>query len=406
MGDVHHHAERLRLRVGQHLADIQHARMRDLRLLQASGPFGARASGEDLFQQGQQRVLVAGALQVGGVARIVLELRHFQRIAQPLPHRVVAAGHGHPAVAGAEGLVGHRDARAERLVFGLSRREMRGREVAQHRNARLEQRGVHLGAGAGAMPLLHGREDRERRVEPGEHVHHGRHHLLRPAIGLGIQAHHAGGRLGDEVVRARARERAVLTEPGNAAVDQPRVQPLHRLVAEPQPGHHAGAEVLDQHVGAGDEFARDAAVGLVVQVERDAALAAVEGQVHGARSFPQRGERVLARVVAAVLALHLDDIGPQVGEVLRADRSGDDAAEIQHAQPVEGGGRGRVGEGCHGSRVRASWRRASPRWSMRSRCRCGRRSQPAGAAGRARGARPRSRCFPAAPGASAGGCAC
>ena len=41
------------------------------------------------------------------------------------------------------------------------------------------------------------------------------------------------------------------------AVDQSRIERMHRIPAEPEPVHRAGAEILDQHVGVAHEILRD-----------------------------------------------------------------------------------------------------------------------------------------------------
>ena len=48
------------------------------------------------------------------------------------------------------------------------------------------------------------------------------------------------------------------------------------LVAEAEPFHHAGPEVLDEDVGGGDQAPRLRGVIGVAEVERDAALVAVD----------------------------------------------------------------------------------------------------------------------------------
>src|ERR671910_486992 len=52
-----------------------------------------------------------------------------------------------------------------------------------------------------------------------------------------------------------------------------------RVAVQAPAGHQPGAEGLHQHVGAQRQRARELAVALVGQVERDRALVAVDGQV-------------------------------------------------------------------------------------------------------------------------------
>ncbi|MNY49082.1 hypothetical protein D3C86_1844750 [compost metagenome] len=49
-------------------------------------------------------------------------------------------------------------------------------------------------------------------------------------------------------------------------------------MAKAEPLHHAGPEVLDQHIGAGHELAEHLLAARVLEVERDRALARVLGE--------------------------------------------------------------------------------------------------------------------------------
>ena len=48
---------------------------------------------------------------------------------------------------------------------------------------------------------------------------------------------------------------------------------------------------------------------------------------------------IAARIVAAIGVLDLDDFGAEIGQRLRAGRTGDNPSEIHHQQTVEGGRR-------------------------------------------------------------------
>src|SRR6516225_2146646 len=71
----------------------------------------------------------------------------------------------------------------------------------------------------------------------------------------------AMGPTGDAVVTgggiAVLRIRAPLAVTARAGVDQPRVQSLDRVVVQTEPLHYAFLIVFDEHVGAGDELARE-----------------------------------------------------------------------------------------------------------------------------------------------------
>jgi hypothetical protein len=82
----------------------------------------------------------------------------------------------------------------------------------------------------------------------------------RRALGVAGDAHHPRQALDDLVVGRRVAHRALLAEARDGAVDEPGLTAFSVLVAKAQPRHHAGAEVLDQHVGALDQGLRSTAL--------------------------------------------------------------------------------------------------------------------------------------------------
>ena len=101
-------------------------------------------------------------------------------------------------------------------------------------------------------------------MQPGEDVDDrdpGLHRLPRRRAG---DAHQPADGLGQQVV---ARECGPLTgaEPGHGAVDDPRVDVVDLFVGQPVASHRAGAEVLDEDVGAADQFQRRLPVGCAVR---------------------------------------------------------------------------------------------------------------------------------------------
>jgi hypothetical protein len=80
------------------------------------------------------------------------------------------------------------------------------------------------------------------------------------------------------------------------------------------------------------ECLEDALPGGRFQVQRHAALAAVHR--HEIRAAAVHHRQPLAVLVAAAV-LHLDHLGPEIGEELSAGRAGEDAAEVEHADAME-----------------------------------------------------------------------
>ena len=145
--------------------------------------------------------------------------------------------------------------------------------------------------------------------------------------GPGLQRQQAGRADVVDVVPGFSRARPGLAVAGDRAIDQPRVDLAQRVVAEAQPRHHAGAELLDQHIGALDQWHQPVAVGAVLEVQHQAFLAAVEHGEH-------RGLAVEARLVAAhVLAarpLDLDHLRAGLGQHQCRERPRQERGEIEH----------------------------------------------------------------------------
>jgi len=112
--------------------------------------------------------------------------------------------------------------------------------------------------------------------------------------------------------------RPVARRPGLAiaadrAIDEAGIDRAKRLVVDPQPRGHAGAVALDHHIGALGQPEEGGAVGLSLEVQDDALLAAV----HRREKAGEHGARGIARGT-----LDLDDLGTHLGQLLRGVRTG------------------------------------------------------------------------------------
>src|SRR3989442_1356627 len=129
-------------------------------------------------------------------------------------------------------------------------------------------------------------------------------------------------------------------ERGDRAVDQTRVQPRGAREIESQLLDDAGAQALDEDVGARDEALEDLEAALALEVEGQALLVAVQRHEQRALAAPVgRGPR--ARVVAAAGTLDLDHVGAHIAERLRAERTGDVLRQVDDDDSVERQGHGR-----------------------------------------------------------------
>src|SRR5262249_31422157 len=157
--------------------------------------------------------------------------------------------------------------------------------------------------------------------------------LHRWAVGKAGEVHDAGLALNDEVVARAAGLRAGLTEAGDGAIHEPRVETAQRFEAEPDPLHRPRTEVFDADGALARELSEDLEALGGLEVERDALLSAVDG--HEVRRLAADERRPASRVVALARLLDLDDLGAHVGEHHRAEGTGQHAREIEHADATK-----------------------------------------------------------------------
>lgn len=104
-------------------------------------------------------------------------------------------------------------------------------------------------------------------------------------------------------------------------VDDARVEGLDLLIAQAQPRHRAGTEVLHHHVCPFDQLARDRLAGFRLHVECHAALVATgRQQVDALARDEVVGDRPVA-VKGAIERLHRDHVGTHIGQQLGRHRA-------------------------------------------------------------------------------------
>ena len=252
--------------------------------------------------------------------------RQADRLAQPREQAVVARRHRERAVGGVVGLV-RRD--AGMAIAAAARQRLRRHParalVEQRGQHRVEQRDLDVAALAGALALDQRRLDARHRQQPAHEVDDRRADLHRLALGLPGDAHQPAHRLQQQVVARQPGRALGRAEGGDRARHEPRVAvPPQRVAVEPPRRHQPGPERLDQHVGPRRQLARQLAVRVVPQVERDRALVAVEPEVvRGFAVAPRRPPR--AGVVATARPLDLDHVGAQVSQRHGGERTRQDA---------------------------------------------------------------------------------
>jgi hypothetical protein len=151
----------------------------------------------------------------------------------------------------------------------------------------------------------------------------------RPLARQAGDRHQASHALGDLVDPGAALIGPVLAEAGNAAVDDARVDLLHRLVVDAEPVLDRGLEVLDDDIGLCRQFHEDFEPLLAFQVEGDRALVAVQVLEVGAVAA------AAGRVGMLAGRLDLDHIGAPVRKLPHRGRAGAVGGQVDHRKAIE-----------------------------------------------------------------------
>ncbi len=111
------------------------------------------------------------------------------------------------------------------------------------------------------------------------------------------------------------------------AVDDRGIEGGDGVVVEPEPGHHARAELLDDHIGAFQQGVQPGPLGGIFQVEGDAPLAAIEKREAGT-VVPPIG-RMAAHLLAASGPLDLHDLRAGFGQQQGRQRPRQQRREVE-----------------------------------------------------------------------------
>src|SRR5205085_10332315 len=122
------------------------------------------------------------------------------------------------------------------------------------------------------------------------------------------------------VVTAAAAMRPALTKAGQRAINDARVDRLHRVVADAQTINDAGTELFKDDISGFSELQKDVAGGALLEIEGDGFLVAIDLQKSGALFAD--GRRTPARRVANTRLFDLDDFRAQIAEHHRGERAG------------------------------------------------------------------------------------
>jgi len=173
--------------------------------------------------------------------------------------------------------VEHR-ARRVGLEAGVQKGLVVGQAGQDQRGVGIEQAHADVLAFTAAFAV---QQRRQHRVGGG-HCRDAVDHRAADGVGflvLALRPHEPGQALDDLVVGRPVRVRAIGAKAGDRHVNQARVDFAQHLVAEPQPVHHAGAEVFEDNIRRANQIANQFGAACRLELDANALLAAV--RVHG-----------------------------------------------------------------------------------------------------------------------------
>src|SRR5215467_14719313 len=157
-----------------------------------------------------------------------------------------------------------------------------------------------------------------------------------PLPGVTGDRHDAAHGLNLAVIGSGGSFRTGLAEARHSAVNEPRIDPRQRLVANPHAVHDARAEVLHCHVGLGRETVYDLDRLWLGQVEGDVALVGIDG--HPGRGHIARRPCFVKRAAAHIFATRpfdLDHVRAEQRQLLATEGTCKNLREIKNADTRE-----------------------------------------------------------------------
>ena len=327
------HAQLLDMGVGENLVDAIDRPARHAGFGQQFDPMRARFCARAAVDLGAQRIAVRGTAVRLFIIGVPDEVVGVQRLAQAAPDRLPGGGDVDGAVAGFKHALGN----DRRMVVAGLRRDMpvdqpaRGLKI-KHENLRLQQRGMDPLSLAGFDALIQGDHDTVGKEHAGTQIVDRDADPHRTLARLAGDRHQPAHALGYLIESRPVTVRPVLAKPGNAAIDQARVDRLHGVVIDAEPVLDAGPVVFDQDIGAahhalenGDPIGR-------LQVERKRALVAL--QVLEVGTVPRAAH--IGTAIRRFGDFDLDDIGAPIGKLAHRGRPGPGPGQIEDGNVAKG----------------------------------------------------------------------
>src|SRR6266849_8719008 len=179
---------------------------------------------------------------------------------------------------------------------------------------------------------MKGRDDTERGGQPADlvrqrHLDGGR--LVAGALHRG----HTRKPLNHGIVCGRIGVMALGAEAANRAVDNFRIEPANFGVSDSEPVRDARPVVLDHRVAFDRELTYDVAAVILLEVDHEAALVAVEGEKGRGHAVLEGSAEAAGGI--ALRRLDFDHVGAQIAKQHRAKRSRHDLTKVQDTKACQ-----------------------------------------------------------------------
>ncbi|MNX81153.1 hypothetical protein D3C86_1128320 [compost metagenome] len=330
----------------EHLVQRVDGPPRHARGVEGVRPALARRRRQRIGDHRPQAVHVRQARAIRDVARVGRPFRMPGHAAEARELAVVADRQDQMAVLAGKDLVG----RAVRMRVAAAprrhaRHEVIGALVGVQRHGDVQQADVQGQPLPGLVTLAQGGQHGGRGVHAGHQVHHrdpgAQGARARRAVRLAGVAHESAHALEHVVVSGLAGHGAGLAVAGDGQVDQAGIDAGKRVVVQPIFAQAAGLVVFDQDVRIGHQFAHASGAVFGGEIDGDRLLAPVAGHEVGGHRFPairrtQVRRPPAAGIVAAFGMFNLDDLRPEVRQVLRAPGAREDARQVHDFDTAQG----------------------------------------------------------------------
>ena len=318
------------MRIGKHLIDRIDRPGGYAGFVEALDPFGAGCGGEVMVDFRAERIAVLRTRFRGLILGPLHERGGADGFAEPLPGLLARRGDVDVTVSGLE----HAGRNAGRMIvaglFGHFALDQITRALeVEHENLRLQQRALDVLTPLRFLTLKKGDQNTERGKQAGGKVGDRNAGANRALAGQAGDRHQPAHALGDLIEAGPVSIRAGLAEAGNAGINEPRVDLRQRLVVDAKPLLHVRTEILDHDIGLLDHALERGQALRRFEVERHAALVAV--QILKIRALA----RAAHLIFDAGRGFDLDDIGAPIGELANAGRARAHAGEVEHRKTCQ-----------------------------------------------------------------------